>query len=123
MTAGATQAILTAVLCCVHPGDEVIVLEPCYDSYEPSITMAGARCVGVPLTPVLLRRMEKRSAVLVGLSVFNREGERLGEVVGLIEQLLFAVAQACKYLLEIAAACAAAGIRHDRCLSSSGAGR
>ena len=33
ITAGATQAILTAVLCCVHPGDEVIVLEPCYDSY------------------------------------------------------------------------------------------
>jgi hypothetical protein len=33
VTAGATQAILTAVLACVHPGDEVIVLEPCYDSY------------------------------------------------------------------------------------------
>ena len=35
VTAGATQAILTAILACVHPGDEVIVLEPCYDSYEP----------------------------------------------------------------------------------------
>lgn len=51
ITAGATQAILTAVLCCVHPGDEVIVLEPCYDSYAPNIELAGGRVVRVPLTP------------------------------------------------------------------------
>ena len=51
ITAGATQAILTAVLCCVHPGDEVIVLEPCYDSYAPNIELAGGKVVRVPLTP------------------------------------------------------------------------
>ncbi|MEX8516915.1 MAG: pyridoxal phosphate-dependent aminotransferase [Leptothrix sp. (in: b-proteobacteria)] len=51
VTAGATQAILTAVLALVHPGDEVIVLEPAYDSYEPSIELAGATPVRVPLTP------------------------------------------------------------------------
>ncbi len=51
ITAGATQGIMTAVLCCVHPGDEVIVLEPCYDSYAPSIQLAGGRVVRVPLTP------------------------------------------------------------------------
>ena len=51
VTAGATQAILTAVLCCVHPGDEVIVLEPCYDSYGPNIELAGGVVVRVPLTP------------------------------------------------------------------------
>jgi methionine aminotransferase len=51
ITAGATQAIITAVLCCVHTGDEVIVLEPCYDSYGPSIELAGGRVVRVPLTP------------------------------------------------------------------------
>jgi len=51
ITAGATQAILTAVLCCVHPGDEVIVLEPCYDSYAPNIELAGGVIVRVPLTP------------------------------------------------------------------------
>jgi len=51
ITAGATQAILTAVLCCVHPGDEVIVLEPCYDSYAPNIELAGGIVVRVPLTP------------------------------------------------------------------------
>jgi methionine aminotransferase len=51
VTAGATQAILTAVLCSVHPGDEVIVLEPAYDSYAPSIELAGGKVVRVPLTP------------------------------------------------------------------------
>ena len=49
ITAGATQAILTAVLAVVHPGDEVIVLEPCYDSYVPNIELAGGRVVRVPL--------------------------------------------------------------------------
>lgn len=51
VTAGATQAILTAVLCCAGPGDEVIVLEPCYDSYVPNIELSGAAVVRVPLTP------------------------------------------------------------------------
>lgn len=51
ITAGATQAILTAILSIVHPGDEVIVLEPCYDSYVPNIELAGGVVVRVPLTP------------------------------------------------------------------------
>ncbi|MDO9146148.1 MAG: pyridoxal phosphate-dependent aminotransferase [Hydrogenophaga sp.] len=51
VTAGATQAILTTILAVVHPGDEVIVLEPCYDSYVPSIELAGGVVVRVPLTP------------------------------------------------------------------------
>ncbi|NMM79569.1 methionine aminotransferase [Acidovorax sp. SRB_14] len=51
ITAGATQAILTAILATVHPGDEVIVLDPCYDSYAPNIVLAGGTVVRVPLTP------------------------------------------------------------------------
>lgn len=51
VTAGATQAILCALLAVVHPGDEVIVLEPSYDSYLPNIAMAGGVAVRVPLTP------------------------------------------------------------------------
>ena len=54
VTAGATQALLTAVLALVQPGDEVVVLEPCYDSYEPAIALAGARTVRVPLDPQTL---------------------------------------------------------------------
>ena len=55
VTAGATQAILTALLAVVHPGDEVIVLEPCYDSYVPNIELAGGVPVRVPLTPGTFR--------------------------------------------------------------------
>ncbi|HEX4509999.1 MAG TPA: pyridoxal phosphate-dependent aminotransferase [Burkholderiaceae bacterium] len=51
ITAGATQGILSTVLALVHPGEEVIVLEPCYDSYGPSIELAGARIVRVALQP------------------------------------------------------------------------
>lgn len=55
VTAGATQAIITAVLAIVKPGDEVIVLEPCYDSYVPNIELAGGTVVRVPLTPGTFR--------------------------------------------------------------------
>ena len=49
ITAGATQGLLTALLAIVHPGDEVVVLEPCYDSYVPNIELAG----GIPVRVAL----------------------------------------------------------------------
>jgi methionine transaminase len=49
VTAGATQALLTAILATVHPGDEVVVIEPTYDSYLPSIELAGGKPVFVTL--------------------------------------------------------------------------
>jgi methionine transaminase len=55
ITAGATQAIITSILAVVRPGDEVIVLEPCYDSYVPNIDLAGGITVRVPLTPGTFR--------------------------------------------------------------------
>jgi methionine aminotransferase len=55
ITAGATQAIITAVLAIVKPGDEVVVLEPCYDSYVPNIELAGGKVVRVPLVPGTFR--------------------------------------------------------------------
>jgi methionine aminotransferase len=65
ITAGATQAILTAILAVVRAGDEVIVLEPCYDSYVPNIELAGGTAVAVPLTPGTFRPdFEKISAAL-----------------------------------------------------------
>ena len=48
VTAGATQALTTAILATVHPGDEVIVIEPAYDSYAPAVVLAGG--VVVPVT-------------------------------------------------------------------------
>ncbi|TAM51591.1 MAG: pyridoxal phosphate-dependent aminotransferase [Paraburkholderia sp.] len=49
VTAGATQALLTTILATVGPGDEVVVLEPTYDSYVPSIELAGGKPVFVTL--------------------------------------------------------------------------
>jgi methionine aminotransferase len=49
VTSGATEAIFDAVMALVAPGDEVIVFEPCYDSYVPAITLAGGRPVFVGL--------------------------------------------------------------------------
>jgi methionine aminotransferase len=67
ITAGATQAILTAILAIVRPGDEVIVLEPCYDSYVPNIELAGGVAVRVPLTPGTFRPdFDKIAAALTG---------------------------------------------------------
>ena len=51
VTSGASEAIFDAVLAVVRPGDEVIVLDPCYDCYEPAIDLAGGRAVHVPLDP------------------------------------------------------------------------
>lgn len=45
ITAGATQALFTAITAFVHPGDEVILIEPAYDSYRPAIELAG----GIPV--------------------------------------------------------------------------
>jgi methionine aminotransferase len=49
ITSGGTEAIFDAVASVVHPGDEVIVLEPCYDSYVPGIELNGGVPVIVPL--------------------------------------------------------------------------
>jgi methionine aminotransferase len=51
VTSGATEAIFDAIHAVVRPGDEVIVLDPAYDCYEPAIDLAGARAVHVPLDP------------------------------------------------------------------------
>ncbi|MDF3928717.1 pyridoxal phosphate-dependent aminotransferase [Pseudomonas putida] len=50
ITPGATEAIFCAIQAVVHAGDEVIVFDPCYDSYEPSVELAGGRCVHVQLS-------------------------------------------------------------------------
>ena len=49
VTSGATEAIFNAILAVLHAGDEAIVLDPSYDSYEPGIVRAGGTCVHVPL--------------------------------------------------------------------------
>jgi methionine aminotransferase len=50
ITLGATEAIYSAIQAMVGPGEEAIAFDPAYDSYEPAVRLAGARCVRLPLT-------------------------------------------------------------------------
>ena len=65
VTSGGTEAIFDAVAAVVHPGDEVIVFEPCYDSYVPAIELSGGMPVVVslsyPTTPSTGTRCAPRS--------------------------------------------------------------
>lgn len=65
ITPGATQAIFCAVQAVIRPGDEVIVFDPCYDSYEPAVELAGGRCVHVQL----------------GLDDFSIDWQKLGDAL------------------------------------------
>ena len=49
ISSGATEGLFSAIQAVVHPGDEVIVFDPAYDSYEPAVTLAGGRTRHVPL--------------------------------------------------------------------------
>jgi methionine aminotransferase len=51
ITAGGTQALFTAITAFIHPGDEVIILEPAYDSYRPAIELAGGTVKAYELSP------------------------------------------------------------------------
>lgn len=51
VTPGATEAIYCAVMAIARTGDEVIMFDPAYDSYEPAVTLAGAVPIRIPLLP------------------------------------------------------------------------
>lgn len=55
ITLGATEGIFSAIAALVGPGDEVLVFDPAYDSYDPAVRVAGARCVHIPLLPPQFR--------------------------------------------------------------------
>ncbi len=65
VTLGATEAIYSAIQALVGAGDEVIVFDPAYDSYDPAVRLAGARCIHVPLEPPLFRPDWNRVAALI----------------------------------------------------------
>ena len=55
VTSGATEAIAAAVFAFVQPGDEVILFQPAYDAYAPTVRRAGGVPVSIPLAPPLFR--------------------------------------------------------------------
>ena len=55
VTCGGTESLYDAIQAVVGPGDEAIIFDPAYDSYEPAVRLAGARCVRIALSPPAFR--------------------------------------------------------------------
>lgn len=55
VTCGGTEALYDAIQSAVGPGDEAIIFDPAYDSYEPAVRLAGARCLRIALAPPAFR--------------------------------------------------------------------
>lgn len=97
VTVGATEAIAAAVIGLVEPGSDVLVIEPYYDSYAPTIAMAGARRVPVPLVAdgrgfaldvdALRRAVTPKASALIVNSPHNPTGMVLspGELASIAE--------------------------------------
>jgi len=87
VTSGATEAIFNAIHAVVREGEEVIVLDPCYDCYEPAIDLAGARAVHVALDPQTFApdwaqvraAITPKTRMLMINSPHNPSGAMLGE--------------------------------------------
>jgi methionine aminotransferase len=113
ITAGATQAIFTSIQALVTRGDEVILLDPCYDCYELPVTLVGANPVHVPLNSEYLpdwERIEKAITPKTRLIIINsphnpsgrvwkeKEYLALGTLVEKYEQLLVLSDEVYEYL-------------------------
>lgn len=66
ITAGATQAIFTAILALIQSGDEVIILDPSYDCYEPAVILAGGIPVRIPLSSSFTPDWDKIESTVSG---------------------------------------------------------
>lgn len=87
ITAGATEALFAAITAFVHPGDEVLIVEPCYDSYVPAVRLAGGVPVFVPLRhpdyaldwDVVSNALTRRTRLVLMNSPHNPTGMILGD--------------------------------------------
>lgn len=86
VTCGATEALFVAIQAVVRPGDEVIVLDPAYDSYDPAVQLAGGRCIHVPLLApdygIDFDRLEAAIGPKTRLLVINSPHNPTGAVLG-----------------------------------------
>jgi methionine aminotransferase len=88
VTAGATQAIFTAIQTLIHPGEEVIIVDPCYDCYDPAVILAGGTPVHVPLSDDFMpdwNRIEAAISSKTRLLILNNPHNPTGKVLDLKE--------------------------------------
>ena len=97
ITSGATEAIFAAISATVNAGDEVIVFDPAYDSYEPAVTLNGGTTVHIPLLPpqfaIDFQRLQDAITPRTRMIIFNSPHNPTGSVMSSedllqLEQLL-----------------------------------
>lgn len=97
VTSGATEALFAAITALVQPGDEVILLEPAYDSYLPAVTLAGGKPVFLSLTAPDFRpdwnrvaaALTPKTRLLILNNPHNPSGKTLkAEDLSALEQIL-----------------------------------
>ena len=97
ITSGATEAIFAAISATVNAGDEVIVFDPAYDSYEPAVTLNGGITVHIPLLPpkfaIDFQRLQDAITPRTRMIIFNSPHNPTGSVMSSedllqLEQLL-----------------------------------
>ncbi|EAR62818.1 methionine aminotransferase [Neptuniibacter caesariensis] len=97
ITSGATEAIFAAISATVNAGDEVIVFDPAYDSYEPAVTLNGGTTVHIPLLPpqfaIDFQRLQDAITLRTRMIIFNSPHNPTGSVMSSedllqLEQLL-----------------------------------
>ena len=85
ITAGATQAIFTAITAFVHEGDEVIILEPAYDCYKPTIELVNGKCIPHRLSgpdyEVNWEEVKKKITVKTSMIVINTPHNPIGKTL------------------------------------------
>ncbi|MCO5267382.1 MAG: methionine aminotransferase [Brumimicrobium sp.] len=83
VTAGATQAIFTTIQALIHPGDEVIILDPSYDSYAPAVELAGGKPIHINMNPdfsIDWNKVENAVTSKTKLLVFNNPHNPGGKI-------------------------------------------
>lgn len=87
ITAGATQALFTAISCIVNKGDEVIIFEPAYDSYAPAVLVNNGKPVFVPLNSedysINWEMTKQKLTSKTKLIIINSPHNPTGSVIGL----------------------------------------
>ncbi len=98
ITAGATQAIYTVASAVINPGDEVILFEPAYDSYAPSVKINGGKPVYVPLDKqdfsinwdTVRKAISDRTRMIFLNSPHNPTGSVINETdIKILEEIVF----------------------------------
>ena len=94
VTSGATEALFAAIAAFVHPGDEVIVFDPAYDSYDPAVTLAGGRTIHIPMTAPQFQvdwdRVRNALGARTRMIILNTPHNPTGAVLGSADMAILA---------------------------------